>query len=171
SRYGRFWWIRLGDNFTFPVLAHPSKKNKRINDVFISLPDVHVLSTGEAGKRYALPNSSIMMHQPSGGASGQASDIAIIAREILRVRERLNRIYQKHCRPQGKEHSLDTIGACWSSGRVPGGRPLKFVGRSLSAETTVERDYFMTSQEALEFGLIDHVLEKRLPTSVSATKT
>lgn len=53
-------------------------------------------ATGERGKRYALPNSSIMIHQPSGGAAGQASDIAIHAREILRVRERLNRIYQKH---------------------------------------------------------------------------
>lgn len=56
-----------------------------------------LLAAGEPGKRYALPNASIMMHQPSGGASGQASDIAIHAREILRVRERLNRIYQKHC--------------------------------------------------------------------------
>lgn len=51
---------------------------------------------GEPGKRFALPNASIMIHQPSGGAAGQASDIAIHAREILRVRERLNRIYQKH---------------------------------------------------------------------------
>lgn len=51
---------------------------------------------GEPGKRYALPNASIMIHQPSGGASGQASDIAIHAREILRVRERLNKIYQRH---------------------------------------------------------------------------
>ncbi|KAF9577066.1 hypothetical protein BGW38_007968, partial [Lunasporangiospora selenospora] len=56
-----------------------------------------LLAAGEPGKRYALPNASIMMHQPSGGASGQASDIAIHAREILKVRERLNRIYQKHC--------------------------------------------------------------------------
>jgi ATP-dependent Clp protease protease subunit len=55
-----------------------------------------LLTAGEPGKRYALPNASIMIHQPSGGASGQASDIAIHAREILRVRERLNRMYQKH---------------------------------------------------------------------------
>jgi ATP-dependent Clp protease protease subunit len=53
-------------------------------------------NSGEPEKRYALPNASIMIHQPSGGAAGQASDIAIHAREILRVRERLNRIYQKH---------------------------------------------------------------------------
>jgi ATP-dependent Clp protease protease subunit len=52
--------------------------------------------TGAPGKRFALPNASIMLHQPSGGASGQASDIAIHAREILRVRDRLNQIYQKH---------------------------------------------------------------------------
>lgn len=56
-----------------------------------------LLAAGEPGKRYALPNASIMMHQPSGGASGQASDIAIHAREILKVRSRLNKIYQKHC--------------------------------------------------------------------------
>lgn len=63
---------------------------------------------GEPGKRYALPNSSIMIHQPSGGASGQASDIAIHAREILRVRERLNRIFQKHTGIR----DLDAIGKC-----------------------------------------------------------
>lgn len=61
---------------------------------------------GEPGKRYALPNASIMIHQPSGGAAGQASDIAIHAREILRVRERLNRIYQKHTGIR----DLETIG-------------------------------------------------------------
>ncbi len=88
---------------------------------------------GEEGKRYALPNSSVMMHQPIGGAAGQASDIAIHAKEILRVRERLNKIYQKHT----KKHSLEEI------------------------EKAVERDYFMTAEEALEFGLIDKVLEKR----------
>lgn len=61
---------------------------------------------GETGKRFALPNASIMIHQPSGGAAGQASDIAIHAREILRVRERLNRIYQKHTGIR----ELETIG-------------------------------------------------------------
>ncbi|RIA93565.1 ATP-dependent Clp protease proteolytic subunit [Glomus cerebriforme] len=92
-----------------------------------------LLAAGEPGKRYALPNSSIMIHQPIGGATGQASDIAIHAKEILRVRERLNKIYKKHT----KKHSLEEI------------------------EKAVERDYFMDAEEALEFGLIDKVLEKR----------
>ncbi|KAI9494359.1 ATP-dependent Clp protease proteolytic subunit [Zychaea mexicana] len=92
-----------------------------------------LLAAGEAGKRYALPNSSIMIHQPSGGAAGQASDIAIHAREILRVRERLNRIFQKHTGIR----DIDTI------------------------EKMMERDYFMTAEEAKNFGLVDKVLEKR----------
>ncbi|CAG8626988.1 8279_t:CDS:2, partial [Acaulospora morrowiae] len=92
-----------------------------------------LLASGEPGKRYALPNSSIMIHQPIGGISGQASDIAIHAKEILRVRERLNKIYQKHT----NKHTLDEI------------------------EKAVERDHYMTAEEALEFGLIDRVLEKR----------
>ncbi|RHZ52085.1 hypothetical protein Glove_465g40 [Diversispora epigaea] len=92
-----------------------------------------LLAAGEPGKRYALPHSSIMIHQPIGGASGQASDIAIHAKEILRVRESLNKIYQKHT----KKHTLDEI------------------------EKAVERDYFMTAEEAKEFGLVDRVLEKR----------
>ncbi|GAB5593595.1 hypothetical protein Unana1_08495 [Umbelopsis nana] len=94
-----------------------------------------LLAAGEPGKRYALPNASIMIHQPSGGASGQASDIAIHAREILRVRERLNRMYQKHTGIR----EMETI------------------------EKMMERDYFMTSEEAVSFGLIDKVLEKRAP--------
>ncbi|KAG2216396.1 hypothetical protein INT45_012485, partial [Circinella minor] len=92
-----------------------------------------LLTAGEPGKRYALPNSSIMIHQPSGGAAGQASDIAIHAREILRVRERLNRIFQKHTGIR----DIDTI------------------------EKMMERDYFMSAEEAKNFGLIDKVLEKR----------
>lgn len=95
-----------------------------------------LLTAGEPGKRFALPNASIMIHQPSGGAAGQASDIAIHAREILRVRERLNRIYQKHTGMR----DLETI------------------------EKMVERDYFMTAEEAMNFGLIDRVLEKRTET-------
>ncbi|EPB90313.1 ATP-dependent Clp protease proteolytic subunit [Mucor circinelloides 1006PhL] len=93
-----------------------------------------LLAAGNPGKRYALPNASIMIHQPSGGAAGQASDIAIHAREILRVRERLNRIYQKHTGIR----DLETI------------------------EKMVERDYFMTAEEAMNFGLVDKVLEKRI---------
>ncbi|EXX59870.1 hypothetical protein RhiirA5_361417 [Rhizophagus irregularis] len=92
-----------------------------------------LLAAGESGKRYALPNSSIMIHQPIGGAVGQASDIAIQAKEILRVKERLNMIYKKHT----KKHSLEEI------------------------EKAVERDHFMNSEEALEFGLIDKILERR----------
>ncbi|OAD70750.1 hypothetical protein PHYBLDRAFT_19530, partial [Phycomyces blakesleeanus NRRL 1555(-)] len=92
-----------------------------------------LLAAGKPGKRFALPNSSIMIHQPSGGAAGQASDIAIHAREILRVRERLNRILQKHTGIR----EIETI------------------------EKMVERDYFMSAEEALSFGLIDKVLEKR----------
>ncbi|KAF9908849.1 hypothetical protein EC991_009368 [Linnemannia zychae] len=99
-----------------------------------------LLAAGEPGKRYALPNASIMMHQPSGGASGQASDIAIHAREILRVRERLNRIYQKHCNIKDLE----------------------------AIERAVERDHFMDAEEALKFGLIDKILEKR-PSSVGVS--
>ncbi|KAF7729132.1 hypothetical protein EC973_004900 [Apophysomyces ossiformis] len=101
-----------------------------------------LLAAGEAGKRYALPNSSIMMHQPSGGAAGQASDIAIHAREILRVRERLNRIYQKHTGIR----DVETI------------------------EKMVERDYFMTAEEAMNFGLVDKVLEKRKEQKEAAPK-
>ncbi|OZJ01721.1 ATP-dependent Clp protease proteolytic subunit [Bifiguratus adelaidae] len=92
-----------------------------------------LLAAGEPGKRYALPNASVMMHQPSGGAAGQASDIAIHAREILKTRERLNKIYQKHTG----------------------------LGELTVIEKMVERDYFMTAEEALKFGLIDQVLEKR----------
>ncbi|CAO3626879.1 unnamed protein product [Cunninghamella echinulata] len=92
-----------------------------------------LLAAGEPGKRFVLPNASVMIHQPSGGAAGQASDIAIHAREILRVRERLNRIYQKHTGIR----DLETI------------------------EKMVERDYFMTAEEAVKFGLVDQVLEKR----------
>ena len=80
-----------------------------------------LLAAGEPGKRYALPNASIMMHQPSGGASGQASDIAIHAREILRVRERLNRIYQKHCNVK----DLEAIGKMRSKSMVFGNRLIR----------------------------------------------
>ncbi|KAJ4485471.1 Clp protease-domain-containing protein [Lentinula aciculospora] len=97
-----------------------------------------LLSAGEKGKRHCLPNASIMIHQPSGGASGQASDIAIHAKEILRIRELLTGIYQKHC-----------------------GKPEESLGDGLKRfETALERDYFMTAQEALDFGIVDAILEK-----------
>lgn len=93
-----------------------------------------LLAGGMPGQRYALPHASIMIHQPSGGISGQASDIAIHAREIMKVRERLNLIYQKHLT---KSMSLTDI------------------------EKLMERDYFLTPQEALELGIIDKILVKR----------
>jgi ATP-dependent Clp protease, protease subunit len=93
-----------------------------------------LLSCGAKGKRYALPNSRIMMHQPSGGAQGQATDIEIQAREILKLRERLNHIYVEHT-----------------------GQPLKII------EEAVERDRFMSPEEAVNFGLIDEVVTERPP--------
>ncbi|KAF8139787.1 Clp protease-domain-containing protein [Boletus edulis] len=98
-----------------------------------------LLAAGEKGKRHCLPNASIMIHQPSGGASGQASDIAIHAKEILRVRQLLTSIYQRHCAKEGE--------------RVASGLE-RF-------EKALERDYFMTAREALEFGIVDGILEKR----------
>ncbi|KIK18652.1 hypothetical protein PISMIDRAFT_109082 [Pisolithus microcarpus 441] len=98
-----------------------------------------LLAAGEKGKRHCLPNSSIMIHQPSGGASGQASDIAIHAKEILRVRQLLTGIYQKHCAKEGEDE----------------------VAGLERFEKSLERDYFMTAQEALDFGIVDGILEKR----------
>jgi len=91
-----------------------------------------LLTAGAKGKRYALPNARIMIHQPSGGAQGQATDIEIQAREILKVREKLNNILVHHT-----------------------GQPLKKI------EEDVERDYFMSAEEAKAYGLIDEVLTKR----------
>ena len=91
-----------------------------------------LLCAGTPGKRYALPNSRVMIHQPSGGAQGQAADIEIQAREILKLRERLNEIYAEHT---GK--SLKTI------------------------EKAMDRDNFMNSEEAKTFGLIDEVVSQR----------
>jgi ATP-dependent Clp protease protease subunit len=91
-----------------------------------------LLTAGAKGKRFALPNSQVMIHQPSGGAQGQASDIAIQAREILKTRERLNRIYVHHT-----------------------GQPLAEI------EAKMERDTYMTAEEACAFGLVDQVVEQR----------
>ncbi|MBM3532434.1 MAG: ATP-dependent Clp endopeptidase proteolytic subunit ClpP [Alphaproteobacteria bacterium] len=91
-----------------------------------------LLAAGTKSKRYALPNARIMVHQPSGGAQGQATDIEIQAREILNTRARLNQIYVKHT-----------------------GQPLDAI------EKAVERDRFMSPEEAKEFGLIDQVMTHR----------
>ncbi len=101
-----------------------------------------LMCAGTKGKRYALPNSRIMVHQPSGGAQGQASDIEIQAREILSLRERLNQIYVDHT-----GQSLDVI------------------------EAAVERDNYMSPEEAVKFGLIDEVvLERPRPTDEDSDK-
>lgn len=91
-----------------------------------------LLAAGTKGKRFALPNSEIMIHQPSGGAQGQATDISIHANHILRVKDKLNQILSERT-----------------------GQPLDVVKRD------TERDNFMTAQEALEYGLIDKVIEHR----------
>jgi ATP-dependent Clp protease protease subunit len=93
-----------------------------------------LLTAGAKGKRYSLPNSKIMIHQPSGGFQGQATDIEIHAREILSTRARLNQIYVDHT-----------------------GQPLKVI------EDNMERDRFMNPEEAKSFGLIDSVVAKRPP--------
>ncbi|MBS0184970.1 MAG: ATP-dependent Clp endopeptidase proteolytic subunit ClpP [Proteobacteria bacterium] len=93
-----------------------------------------LLAAGTKGKRYCLPNARVMIHQPHGGAQGQATDIEIQAREILSIRARLNRIYSEYT-----------------------GQPLKVI------EDALERDRFMSAEEAKEFGLVDHVVTKRPP--------
>lgn len=94
-----------------------------------------LLTAGTKGKRYSLPNSRIMLHQPSGGFQGQATDIEIHAKEILDLRKRLNEIYVKHT---GQD-----------------------IGK---IEKALERDNFMTPGDAKEFGLLDHVVETRAET-------
>ena len=89
---------------------------------------------GAAGKRYMLPNARHMIHQPSGGARGQATDIQIQAREIQKMKENLTKIYVKH---NSKGKSYEQFAA------------------------DMERDYFMSAEEALEYGLIDKIIEKR----------
>ena len=91
-----------------------------------------LLAAGDKGKRSSLPNSRIMVHQPSAGFQGQATDIQIHAKEILSLKERLNKIYSKHT-----------------------GKSVKEIA------TALERDKFMTAEEAKDFGLIDKVVEKR----------
>ena len=91
-----------------------------------------LLAAGEKGKRFSLPNSRIMVHQPSAGYQGQATDIEIHAKEILALKDRLNKIYSKHTKKSEAE-----------------------------IKKALERDNFMTPSEAKAFGLIDEVVEKR----------
>ena len=91
-----------------------------------------LLAAGEKGMRFALPNARVMVHQPSGGFSGQASDIALHAKEILELKDRLNKIYVKHC-----SQKLSTV------------------------EDALDRDNFMTAEEAKDWGLIDEIVQKR----------
>jgi ATP-dependent Clp protease protease subunit len=99
-----------------------------------------LLSAGAPGKRFALPNSRVMVHQPSGGAQGQAADIEIQAREIMTLRSRLNEIYHRH------------------------------TGQTIAAiEAKLERDSYMSAEEARVFGIVDEVVESR-PVAVADEK-
>ena len=100
-----------------------------------------LLTAGAKGKRFALPNARVMVHQPSGGAQGQATDIEIQAREILELRKRLNQIYVTHT-----------------------GQPVEAI------EAKLERDSYMSAEEARDWGLIDEVVDKR-PATPDALKT
>lgn len=100
-----------------------------------------LLTAGAKGKRFALPNARVMVHQPSGGAQGQATDIEIQAREILELRKRLNQIYVTHT-----------------------GQPVEAI------EAKLERDSYMSAEEARDWGLIDQVVDKR-PATPDASKT
>ncbi|MEI6152563.1 MAG: ATP-dependent Clp endopeptidase proteolytic subunit ClpP [Deltaproteobacteria bacterium] len=91
-----------------------------------------LLAGGEPGKRFALPHSRILIHQPLGGVQGQATDINIQAKEILRVREEINRIFVKHTNQPFEKISIDT-----------------------------ERDFYMTAEQAKDYGIIDEIVEKR----------
>jgi ATP-dependent Clp protease protease subunit len=98
-----------------------------------------LLAAGAKGKRYALPNSRVMIHQPSGGSQGQATDIEIQAREILALRQRLNEVLAKHT-----------------------GQPIETIARD------TERDNFKSAEAAREYGLVDQVLERRPEDSIQA---
>ena len=91
-----------------------------------------LLAGGEPGKRFALPHSRILIHQPLGGVQGQATDINIQAKEILRVREEINRIFVKHTNQPFEKISIDT-----------------------------ERDFYMTAEQAKDYGIVDEIVEKR----------
>lgn len=91
-----------------------------------------LLAAGTKGKRYALPNSRVMMHQPTGGATGQTSDISIAAKEILRWRERMNQLIASHTNKTAEEIAADS-----------------------------DRDFYLTAEDALEYGIVDKVIEAK----------
>ncbi|ADE53749.1 ATP-dependent Clp protease proteolytic subunit [Coraliomargarita akajimensis] len=91
-----------------------------------------LLAAGTPGKRYALPNSRVMMHQPTGGATGQTSDISIAAKEILRWRERMNSLIASHTNKTAEEVAADS-----------------------------DRDFYLTAQDACDYGLVDKVIESK----------
>jgi ATP-dependent Clp protease protease subunit len=91
-----------------------------------------LLAAGAQGKRFALPNARIMIHQPWGGVQGQASDISIQAKEILRLKDRLSEILAKHSR-----------------------QPIELIARD------TDRDMFMSAEESKQYGLVDHVVQSR----------
>ena len=100
-----------------------------------------LLAAGHPGKRFSLPNSRIMLHQPSGGFQGQASDIALHAEEILNLKKRLNSIYVKHCKQK-----LSKV------------------------ETTLDRDNFMTAEDAKGWGIIDKIVNTRKNIEITEKK-
>jgi ATP-dependent Clp protease protease subunit len=91
-----------------------------------------LLAAGTKGKRYALPNSRVMMHQPTGGATGQTSDISIAAKEILRWRAQMNELIASHTNKTAKEIAADS-----------------------------DRDFYLTAKEAMEYGIVDKVIENK----------
>jgi ATP-dependent Clp protease protease subunit len=91
-----------------------------------------VLSAGTKGKRYALPNSRVMMHQPTGGATGQTSDISIAAKEILRWRAQMNELIANHTNKTADEIAADS-----------------------------DRDFYLTAKEAMDYGIVDKVIENK----------
>jgi ATP-dependent Clp protease, protease subunit len=100
-----------------------------------------LLAAGEKGKRFALPHSRILLHQPMGGFSGQAADIDIHAREILKTKERLNRILAKH-----SGQSMDKV------------------------QEDIDRDFYMTASESKEYGILDQVIESRATMAIAEGK-
>jgi ATP-dependent Clp protease protease subunit len=101
-----------------------------------------LLAAGTKGKRYALPNARIMIHQPWGGVQGQATDISIQAKEILRLKDRLNEVLAKHCGRTVDELARDT-----------------------------DRDRFMSAEESKEYGLVDQVVQSRKEITGMAEKS